>query len=62
MTGLRLTSTVDGSTREIAVDGVFVAIGHLPRTGFLRGQVALDEAGYINGTVLPVDGGLVMGH
>ena len=47
VTGLRLTSTVDGSEREIAVDGVFVAIGHLPRTGFLRGQVALDEAGYI---------------
>ena len=47
VTGLRLTSTVDDSTREIAVDGVFVAIGHLPRTGFLRGQVALDEAGYI---------------
>ena len=40
VTGLRLASTVDGSTREIAVDGVFVAIGHLPRTGFLRGQVA----------------------
>lgn len=47
VTGLRLASTVDGSEREIAVDGVFVAIGHLPRTGFLRGQVALDEAGYI---------------
>ena len=47
VTGLRLTSTVDDSTREIAVDGVFVAIGHLPRTGFLRGQVTLDEAGYI---------------
>ena len=47
VTGLRLASTVDGSTREIAVDGVFVAIGHLPRTGFLRDQVALDEAGYI---------------
>lgn len=47
VTGLRLASTVDGSTREIAVDGVFVAIGHLPRTGFLRGQVALDDAGYI---------------
>ena len=47
VTGLRLASTVDESTREIAVDGVFVAIGHLPRTGFLRGQVTLDEAGYI---------------
>ena len=47
VTGLRLASTVDGSEREIAVDGVFVAIGHLPRTGFLRDQVALDEAGYI---------------
>lgn len=47
VTGLRLASTVDGSERDIAVDGVFVAIGHLPRTGFLRGQVALDEAGYI---------------
>ena len=47
VTGLRLASTVDGSERNIAVDGVFVAIGHLPRTGFLRDQVALDEAGYI---------------
>ena len=47
VTGLRLASTVDGSTREIDVDGVFVAIGHLPRTAFLGGQVALDEAGYI---------------
>ena len=47
VTGLRLASTVDGSEREIAVDGVFVAIGHLPRTGFLRDHVALDEAGYI---------------
>lgn len=47
VTGLRLASTVDGSTRDIDVDGVFVAIGHLPRTGFLGGQVALDAAGYI---------------
>lgn len=47
VSGLRLKSTVDGSTREIAVDGVFVAIGHLPRTGFLAEDVDLDEAGYI---------------
>ena len=36
VTGLRLTSTVDGSEREIAVDGVFVAIGHLPRPATSR--------------------------
>ncbi|WP_022868876.1 thioredoxin-disulfide reductase [Schaalia vaccimaxillae] len=47
VTGLTLTSTVDGSQSELAVEGVFVAIGHLPRTGFLQGQVDLDEAGYI---------------
>mgnify|MGYP000850727115 FL=1 len=47
VTGLRLRSTVDESMREIGVDGVFVAIGHLPRTGFLAEDVALDEAGYI---------------
>lgn len=47
VTGLRLASTVDGSIRDIDVDGVFVAIGHLPRTGFLGGQVALDAAAYI---------------
>ena len=42
VTGLRLTSTVDGSEQLLATDGVFVAIGHL-----LRGQVELDDAGYI---------------
>lgn len=47
VTGLRLTSTVDGSEQLLATDGVFVAIGHLPRTQLLRGQVELDDAGYI---------------
>jgi len=37
----------DPLTILFIVVGVFVASGHLPRTGFLRGQVALDEAGYI---------------
>lgn len=47
VTGLRLASTADSSESVLDVDGVFVAIGHLPRTGFLAGQVALDPAGYI---------------
>ncbi|WP_115728220.1 thioredoxin-disulfide reductase [Actinomyces culturomici] len=47
VTGLRLTSTVDGSESVLPVDGVFVAIGHLPRTGFLAEDIDLDEAGYI---------------
>lgn len=47
VTGLRLASTIDGSESLLPVDGVFVAIGHLPRTGFLAEDVVLDEAGYI---------------
>lgn len=47
LTGLRLKSTVDGLTREIAATGTFVAIGHDPVTGFLGDQVARDAAGYI---------------
>ena len=47
VTGVRLRSTVDDSTRVLDADGVFVAIGHLPRTTVVSGQVALDEAGYI---------------
>lgn len=34
-------------TRDIAIDGFFLAIGHRPNTGFLEGQLALDEQGYI---------------
>ena len=47
VTGLTLTDTVTGQRRELAASGVFVAIGHVPRTELLRGQVALDDAGYI---------------
>jgi thioredoxin reductase (NADPH) len=36
-----------GETSQIAVDGVFVYVGQLPNTGFLKGQINLDKEGYI---------------
>jgi len=45
--GLLLKDTVDGSTREIAVTGCFIAIGHTPNTAFLDGQLDTDENGYL---------------
>lgn len=47
VTGVRLRSTVDDSTREIPMDGVFVAIGHTPNTSVFRGQIDLRPDGYI---------------
>ena len=46
---VHLKSTQDASTRALSVDGLFVAIGHTPNTGFLKGQLALDSEGYIVG-------------
>lgn len=37
----------DGSTQDLAVDGMFLAIGHLPVTGVFKGQIELDEKDYI---------------
>jgi thioredoxin reductase (NADPH) len=47
VTGVRLRSTVDDTVEELAVSGMFCAIGHTPNTEFLKGQVDLDEKGYI---------------
>lgn len=47
VTGLRLRDTVTGEEREMAVGGLFVAIGHTPNTAFLEGQLALTPAGYV---------------
>ena len=46
VTGLRLKSTQDDSTREIDVHGFFVAIGHTPNTSLFEGQLAMNN-GYI---------------
>ena len=45
--GVTLRDTQTGETSELAVDGVFVAVGRQPAVELVRGQLALDETGYI---------------
>jgi thioredoxin reductase (NADPH) len=47
VTGIVLRDVKTGSVREVAVDGVFVAIGHTPNTSLLAGQIDLDPNGYV---------------
>ena len=52
VTGVLLRHVKTGAVKELAVDGVFVAIGHIPNTKLVEGQVNLDANGYI----VPVQG------
>jgi thioredoxin reductase (NADPH) len=45
--GLRLRDTVTGAERDLAVGGLFIAIGHDPRSELVAGQVDIDDEGYI---------------
>lgn len=47
VTSLDLRNTATNETSKIEANGVFVAIGHVPQTGFLGGQLDLDDHGYI---------------
>ena len=47
VTGLRVTHVKTGAPGELAVDGLFVAIGHDPATGLFKGQLDMDAEGYI---------------
>ncbi len=47
VTGLELIDTRSGDTRTVDVTGMFVAIGHDPRSELVRGQVDLDSDGYV---------------
>ncbi|MBX7448999.1 thioredoxin-disulfide reductase [Mycolicibacterium sp. 3033] len=47
VTGIKLRNTVTGEESALAVTGVFVAIGHDPRSELVRGQVDLDDEGYV---------------
>jgi thioredoxin reductase (NADPH) len=57
--GITLRDTVTGATRDLAVGGLFIAIGHDPRSELVRGQVDLDDEGYVlthDGTYTNLDG------
>jgi thioredoxin reductase (NADPH) len=47
VTGVRLKNVVNGATENLPVDGLFIAIGHNPVTELFKGQLKLDEEGYI---------------
>ncbi|MCL4845246.1 MAG: thioredoxin-disulfide reductase [Acidobacteria bacterium] len=47
VSGLRLRDTVSGQQRELAVDGLFVAIGHTPNTSLFKGTLDMDQNGYL---------------
>jgi len=51
VTGVRLQSTVDGSTRELDASGMFLAIGHTPNTRFLEGKLEMTSKKYLKWTV-----------
>ncbi len=47
VTGVRLANNKEGKTVDIPIDGFFLAIGHKPNTDVFKGQVELDDQGYI---------------
>ena len=59
VTGVRLRDTITGAVSDLAVEGVFVAIGHTPNTALFTGQLDLDARGYLltfKGTATSVPG------
>jgi thioredoxin reductase (NADPH) len=52
VSGMTLRDAASGTTSELPVTGVFVAIGHVPRSDLVRGQVEVDQDGYVC-TALP---------
>jgi thioredoxin reductase (NADPH) len=64
VTGVRLRNTQSGPAKEIALDGVFVAIGHDPNSILFRGKLEMDENGYLisrHGSLTGVPGVFIAG-
>ncbi|HEY3780669.1 MAG TPA: thioredoxin-disulfide reductase [Fimbriimonadaceae bacterium] len=47
VTGMRLRNTLNDSTNEMPIDGVFIAIGHKPNSELFKGVLDMDELGYL---------------
>jgi len=47
ISGVKVESTVDGSTSELALSGIFIAIGHKPNTSLFTGQLDMKDNGYL---------------
>lgn len=47
VTGMKLKDTVSGETREMPIEGVFIAIGHKPNTDLFTGVLEMNDVGYI---------------
>jgi len=45
--GLRMRNNTTGTTEEIPITGLFIAIGHKPNTDIFKGQLNMDDAGYL---------------
>lgn len=64
VTGVRLRHTKSSETKELTVDGVFVAIGHDPNSTVFRGKLEMDENGYLlakHGSLTNVPGVFIAG-
>ncbi len=48
VTGVRLRDNITGETKEISIQGFFLAIGHKPNTDIFKGYIDMDETGYIH--------------
>jgi thioredoxin reductase (NADPH) len=47
LTHVKLRSTKDNSVRDLKIDGLFLAIGHVPNTAIFKGQLAMTPEGYL---------------
>jgi thioredoxin reductase (NADPH) len=60
VTGVRVRNVKTNTVSELALDGVFVAIGHVPETGLFKGKLAMDDEGYLvtvpDGTATEIPG------